>query len=152
MVCERCRFNPRAHSFKHFGSVGDVLLWYTAPADGQEVFDSNEKFLLFKADMDDALGKKWIWVFDCARMTSGHYSSIQFMRSLVKTLSNEHAEWLQKIYIINPDLWIRAAIAIMKPFMNSSVLNKIVFFETANIEFFAALKGARLSYRPWMQN
>lgn len=150
MACPQCKINPRAHSFVKFGQKANTGYWYTGAGRAEELVDTPEKFGYFSLHMNEAKqDAHWIWVFDCRNMTTQHYSSIDFMKRLVGSLSNEHAGFLQEIWIVNPNIWMRAAVAIMSPFMNAELVSKISFIEDTGIEFQAKLGSVRLFSLPW---
>jgi hypothetical protein len=83
-------------------------------------------------------------------MTNRHFTSIDFMKRLVGSLSNEHADLLNEIWIVNPNMFMRAAVTIMSPFMNSKLVSKIAFIEDTGIEFQARLDMVKLLSLPWV--
>lgn len=150
MACPQCKVNPKAHSFVKFGQKENVGYWYTAAGRGEELVNTPEKFGFFSLHMSQAKqDAKWIWVFDCAGMSTRHYSSIDFMKRLVGSLSNEHADILNEIWIVNPNVWMRAAVMIMSPFMNARLVSKISFIEDTGVEFLYKLDKVRLFSLPW---
>jgi hypothetical protein len=150
MVCPQCRINPLSHSFVKFGQKGAIGYWYTAAGEAEELVDTPEKFGFFRLHMNQAKqDAHWIWVFDCAGMTNRHYTSLDFMKRLVGALCDEHAEILDAIWIVNPNMWIRAAVMIMSPFMNKRLVEKISFVEDTGIGFLLRLTGVRILSSPW---
>ena len=147
MACPQCKVNPRAHSFVLFGTHGPLTYFYTAAGKAEELVDTPQKFGYFKMHMDAARGTPWVWVFDCGGMSTRHYSSIDFMKSLVGTLSNEHADYLQGIWIINGNGWMRMAVTIMSPFMNKKIVAKLAFVDS--ITFLERLQSISLTSLPW---
>jgi hypothetical protein len=150
MACPQCVVNARSHSFVKFGNKDETSYWYTGAGKADELVDTPEKFTYFKQHLDLAKETpKWIWVFDCSGMTSRHHSSVDFMKRLVGSLSNEHEDRLQAIWIVNPSLWIRTAVFILSPFMNQKLTKKIEFIEGTGANFFVKLIGVRLYSAPW---
>lgn len=148
MACPQCQVNPKSHSFIKFAKRGDITFFYTKPALACEPVNTPEKFGYFKQHMDEARGGTWIWVFDCADMKTKEVSSIAFMQRLVGTLSNEHADILQAILIINTNTWMRLAVNLLMPFMNKKITNKVMFFKGSS-EMVYELNGAKVSFIPW---
>jgi hypothetical protein len=150
MACPQCKANPKAHNFVKFGHKANTGYWYTAAARAEELVDTPEKFGYFSCHMNEAKqDAHWVWVFDCGGMTNRHYTSIDFMTRLVGSLSNDHANFLNEIWVINPNMWMRAAVALMSPFLNKKLVSKIFFIEDAGIEFLYKLQGVNLYALPW---
>ena len=149
MACPQCAVNPRAHSFIKFAQRDDTGYWYTGAGRADELVNTPEKFGFFRLHMNEAKqDAHWIWVFDCAGMGTRHYTSIDFMKRLVGALSNEHVEILTAIWILNPNVWIRAAVALMSPFLNARLVSKIIFLESTT-DFLCRVMDARIFATPW---
>ena len=114
MACPKCIENPESHSFTQFGKFGDANLIYTSPARALDYKESEEKIVNFKKHMDTALGAPWIWVFDCGGMQMKHFSSMNYTRRLAQILTNEHENYLQAIWIIRPNAWIKTTLKFLK--------------------------------------
>jgi hypothetical protein len=150
MSCPQCAGNPKAHSFIQFGeSPNGTKFWYTGAGKAEELVDTPIKFSYFKKHMDEARGSHWIWVFDCSGSVTRNESSFQFMTKLVGTLSNEHSDRLQGIYILHPTLWIRAAVALLTPFINRNITKNVRYFKTVDAVFLNEFRTARLNQIPW---
>ena len=150
MSCAKCEQNPKAHSFQKFGQKDDVAYWYTAPVDAIEKIDSVEKYEALKKHMDIAKGDAhWIWVFNCTDMCTQHHTPLKFMQLLVKSLSTEHSDSLKEIWFINPNMWIRTTIQVLRPFVHKNFLSKISFVPNMGVEFITKLNGVHFSTIPW---
>jgi hypothetical protein len=150
MACPQCISNPRSHSFIQIGETADgVRLWYTAAGQAEELVDTPAKFSYFKTHLDQARDSPWIWIFDCAKMTAHQQSSVAFMRSLVGALSAEHATLLQGILILHPNIWMRAAITLLSPFLHKKIIRNIRYFSQPDSHFLHEIRSARLSSMPW---
>lgn len=150
MTCPQCATNPNSHSFVQIGeSPEGVRLWYTAAGKAEELVDTPTKFAYFKTHLDQARGTRWIWIFDCAGMTTRHQSSVGFMRSLVGALSSEHSHLLQGILILHPTIWMRAAITLLSPFLHTKIIRNIRYFSQPDSYFLHEIRTARLSSIPW---
>jgi len=150
MACPQCAKNQKSHSFTKFGQKEGTGYWYTAPAAAEEPINTVEKFTYFKAHMEQAKqDATWVWIFDCAGMKVKHYASIDFMRRLVKSMSEDHGPILKEVWFVNPNVWIRTSIKILKPFINKDLVSKISFVDDTGAEFISRLTGVRLSAAPW---
>ncbi|NDB86050.1 MAG: hypothetical protein EB127_25620 [Alphaproteobacteria bacterium] len=141
MACPLCVIEPRSHSFRPQGSIGNITYYYTAPVEATERIRSEEQYALFKRHLDGALQRgSWIWIFDCSGMGIDHYTSVAFMNNIVHTLIAEHDEALQEVLIVHPSMWIRSAVWALTPFMNANLHRKIRFIATKkdlDLEFLA---------------
>lgn len=145
MVCRLCQLNPKAHNFINFAekTVNNhrISYYYTNPTKSLELIDSKEKFTYFKQHLDKAKERgSWIWVFDCANMRSEHYCSLEFMRNLMKEVSEEHMSSLKAIWIIHPNTWMRSAIQLVKPFFKSEIMNKLSVLEGTKLSLLDTLQ------------
>lgn len=150
MTCAKCEQFPNTHSFLKFGKKGEVAYWYTAPVDAIETIDSVEKYEALKAHMDIAKADtQWIWVFNCTNMRTHHHTPLKFMQLLVKSLSAEHGDSLKEIWFVNPNVWIKTTIQLLRPFVHKKILSKITFIPDMGAEFIIKLNGVHFSVIPW---
>ena len=150
MACPQCASNPRSHSFFQIGETADgVRLWYTAAGRAEELVDTPAKFSYFKTHLDQARSSPWIWIFDCAGMTTRHHSSVAFMRSLVGALSAEHTTLLQGILILHPSIWMRAAITLLSPFLSNVITRNIRYFDKPDSTFLHHIRTVKITSMPW---
>jgi hypothetical protein len=131
MVCLRCSSNPTSHSFRAHDFIQGITYYYTAPVEATVRINTDEAYAEFKEHLDGARqDHRWTWIFDCSGMTLEHYASVNFLRNLVYTLVQEHDQALQEILILHPSFWIRSAVWMVWPLMNSNLHGKIHFIET----------------------
>lgn len=71
------------------------------------------------------------------------------MRSLVGTLSAEHATLLQGILILHPSIWIRAAITLLSPFLSKVITQNIRYYDKPDSIFLHQIRSAKLTSMPW---
>jgi hypothetical protein len=125
--CPACKINPRSHSFEHIATAPNGLrIFYTAPALSEEP-ETPAKVRNLKIHMDGARLTKWVWVLDCSKMESRHSSSLDFIREISDILSREHSDTLQTIVVLNATLWVRWLAAAARAFVQSDLLEKVVF-------------------------
>jgi hypothetical protein len=145
MVCRLCQLDPKAHSFINFAekSINNhrISYYYTNPSKSSELIDSKEKFTYFKQHLDKAKERgSWIWIFDCAGMRSEHYCSLEFMRNLMKEVSEEHMTSLKAIWVIHPNTWMRSTIQLVKPFFKTEIMNKVNVLEETKLSLLDTLQ------------
>jgi len=143
MACPRCKMVPDAHSFNYFGTIADRKYYYTSPARARDYKETSETLTYYKLHINNAKTGEWVWIIDCAGM--------EIIKNMVKVLLDEHNGFLQKIYIIHPNTWIKTAMTVMKPFLKRETLDKILIIEGEKVELIVALeklglKGAALNW------
>ena len=150
MSCPKCEQNPNTHSFLKFGQKDDMAYWYTAPVDAVETVDSLEKYEALKVHMEIVKADaQWIWVFNCTNMRAHHHTPLKFMQLLVKSLSAEHGDSLKEVWFVNPNMWIKTTIQLLRPFVHKKFLSKITFLPDMGVEFITKLNGVRYLSIPW---
>jgi hypothetical protein len=150
MSCPKCEQTPNTHSFFKFGQKDDVAYWYTSPVDAVETVDSLEKYEALKVHMEIVKADvQWIWVFNCTNMRAHHHTPLKFMQLLVKSLSAEHGDSLKEIWFVNPNMWIKTTIQLLRPFVHKKFLSKITFIPDMGVEFITKLNGVRYLSIPW---
>lgn len=148
MPCKRCLEVPVAHSFKYFGELKDMKLYYTSPARALDYKETPDTLTYYKSHIDDAKYTKWIWVIDCAGMQMKHCSSIEIIKKIMKILLEEHNGLLEQIWILHPNTWIKGAVTIMKPFLKKETINKIKILEGEKLELLINLEKTGLTGKP----
>jgi len=154
MACVKCQENPEAHSFTLFGQFNGANLYYTAPARVLDYKESEEKIVNFKKHLDLARNSPWIWVFDCANMQMKHSSSLNYTRRLAQILANEHENYLQAIWIIRPNTWIKTVLKFLKTLFKTALLNKVILMEGEKLELYVNLEKKGINGKPlqWISN
>lgn len=140
MACPKCVEIPESHSFTHFGKFGEANLFYTAPARVLDYKESEQKIVNFKMHLDTAKGSPWIWVFDCGEMQFKHYSSMNYTRRLAQILTNEHEPYLQAIWIIRPNAWLKTTLKFLQSIFKSVLLSKVEIKEGEKLELYIKLE------------
>jgi hypothetical protein len=95
------------YSFDPLGTTNkgvDVI--YTNPARADPI-RGETGFAGFKSLLDPYRSRPWVWIFDCRGMTATHALNIDFVRRLSRVLESEHADSLQRVWILNMNSWIR---------------------------------------------
>ena len=140
MACALCLQDTRMHSFVRVGSLrtGDRL-FYTAPARARDVEHAG-KLALFHQHLRGAEGAPWSWVFDCAQMEMRHYSSLEFTTGLSRILEAEHGVWLQTIYVVRPNFFVRSTLNVLQWLLPNSTLRKVRMITDGDPYWLAALR------------
>ena len=143
MPCKKCLEKPNYHSFVKFGKIGDVNLFYTAPAKAQDLNEDGTKLANVLLHIEEGTEKKpWIWVVDCANMKIKHYTEMSFNTSLMRVLGND--PHLQAIWILRSNIWIRTTAALLKTIMKNNALNRVEYIDKTGLELFDSLRKKQL--------
>jgi len=79
--------------------------------------------------------KQWVWVFDSTDFNMKHFLQIEVGIELAKLISSKFSNNLQKIIIINPNMYILYVYRLVKPFLNKKLRSIIVMnYECKNIK------------------
>jgi len=152
-LCSKCKINPKTHHFVKFGSLNGMSLYYTSPVKSLEIIDNPEKFVYFKAHLEQAKAEgKWIWIFDCADMRNEHFVSIDFTKNLFKEISENQLNSLMGIWVIHPNTWMRTSISVVTPLFKKEVISKIKVVEGNRLELISNLEklGITGSASEWL--
>ena len=126
MECRECAVRPGSHSFQKIGIRDDAVVYYTSPARTCSLMDESDEALAnLKCHLDEAKGSKWDLILDCEFMRVRHQTSREYTEKIVAILTTEHAEWLQNVWIIHPNIWIRLFVKFMRPFYKDEVVSKM---------------------------
>jgi hypothetical protein len=127
MDCPACQLDPKTHSFQLLGEEDGAKTYYTAPALATGDEPNDIRTANFRKHLDTAVGGPWIWLFDCKDMDFRHYVDIEFVFSLVEIYEDDHVDYLQKIVILNPNLWVMGILTVLKTFVTSDLFDKIIY-------------------------
>ena len=140
MACALCATDPRMHSFVSLGALpSGARLFYTAPARVRDL-EHTGKLALFHQHLRTAEGTPWVWVFDCGQMEMRHYASLEFTMGLSRILEAEHGSWLQAIYVVRPNLFVRTTLNLLQWMLPNSTLRKVRVIADADPYWLAALR------------
>lgn len=125
-ICPICAVTPDSHSFIRLRESNDVVYFYTCPAKAIRYDDKVGILYHYSGMLTELNGKSWSWIFDSADFGLKHYLQISIAIELAKLVSR-YSSTLKKIFIVNPTWHIRMTLAVVWPFLNSSVRNSISF-------------------------
>ena len=143
--CKACATDPTTHSFRLVGRSDYRDIYYTSPAKATGREPDAIKIVNFKHHLDQVKEHKWVWIFDCSDMQIKHYSSLEFVGKLARILSEEHVHSLDKIFVVNPNLWMRGLLAFMKTVSASQLLKKTHVIEGSNFDMLIAMEKHGIS-------
>jgi hypothetical protein len=123
-ICKICEEDPSSHSFKIVGTYNNITYYYTCPAEATKYYDTEG--ILNHYDALLSLNKNnWAWIFNCKGFSAKHLLEIKVGIELAKLITNKYSDTLQQIVIINKNIYINTVVALIYPFLNDSIQNKI---------------------------
>jgi len=127
-ICPICRENPTSHSFSKISEENGIAIFYTAPAKATNLETAG---IITHYDLIlQHNNQPWILVFDYKDYSLlQQLSDIQTGIELAKLLNEKYSSNLQKIIIINSNIFVKTAIHIISFFLSNEMLNKIYIFE-----------------------
>ena len=123
--------------FKHIGMIGDVPLYYTAPAHLPKV-RSDVDFDRMKAYLDQ-IKTKWIWIVDCSGLTLDYCTNIRYAQRLADVLRKEHVDRLQVTWMLHVNPWVRGLLTLFS--------TEVLHLSPDRLELFVQLQRAGCAHR-----
>jgi hypothetical protein len=151
MPCPKCELQPGYHSFKHIGEANQVSVFYTNPEKSKDKDEEGTKLEHVTIHVQEgANGKPWIWVLDCGTMTIADYTEVSFNYGIYNLVTSD--PYLQEVWIIRPNIWIRSTIGFFQTFSYSKILQNISYIEGSNLEQleFLETKGVNKNGIHWL--
>lgn len=143
MPCPKCQVNPGAHSFVNLGMTPNgISVFYTCPAKAKDYKDEPNFVSYFKAHLEEAEGKPWIWIFDCQGFTQKHTSSIETGKGLIRLLDERHKNILQAVYMVHEAWHFHALFSMLKPFIKKEARKKMIQLTGSTLEILVKLEKA----------
>lgn len=134
-ICPFCALDPLSHSLIEFTEYKNTIYYYTCPSKAKLYFDTKSIINHYEGVLSEIPeDKQWVWIFDSTDFNMKHLLQIETGIELAKLLSNKFSNNLQKIIIINPNIYISSVYSLVYPFMNEklrSVININYKFKTA---------------------
>jgi hypothetical protein len=100
----------------------NTLYYYTCPSKAKLYFDAKSILNHYDGVLSEIPeNKQWVWIFDSADFNMKHFLQIEVGIELAKLISIKFSENLQKIIIINPNIYISSVYNLVHPFMNEKL-------------------------------
>jgi hypothetical protein len=104
----------------------NTLYYYTCPSKAKLYFDAKSILNHYDGVLSEIPeNKQWVWIFDSADFNMKHFLQIEVGIELAKLISSKFSENLQKIIIINPNIYISSVYNLIHPFMNEKLTSII---------------------------
>lgn len=134
--CPFCSLDPLSHSLIEITESNNTLYYYTCPSKAKLYFDAKSILNHYDGVLSEIPeNKHWVWVFDSTDFNMKHFLQIEVGIELAKLISSKFSNNLQKIIIINPNMYILYVYRLVKPFLNKKLRSIIVMnYECKNIK------------------
>jgi len=134
--CPFCSLDPLSHSLIEITESNNTLYYYTCPSKAKLYFDAKSILNHYDGVLSEIPeNKHWVWVFDSIDFNMKHFLQIEVGIELAKLISSKFSNNLQKIIIINPNMYILYVYRLVKPFLNKKLRSIIVMnYECKNIK------------------
>jgi hypothetical protein len=125
-VCEICKKCPNSHSFTKIKETNDEVFYYTCPSDATNNETEGIKYH-FNGELSGIKEKKWIWTLDLKNFGIKDLFAINNFIEITKIVTEKYSKNLEKINIINQNLYTEIIFNLIKPILNER-LRTIVNF------------------------
>uniref|UniRef100_A0A6C0EG16 CRAL-TRIO domain-containing protein n=1 Tax=viral metagenome TaxID=1070528 RepID=A0A6C0EG16_9ZZZZ len=134
--CPFCALDPLSHSLMEITESNNTLYYYTCPSKAKLYFDVKSILNHYDGVLSEIPeNKQWVWVFDSTDFNMKHFLQISVGIELAKLISSKFSGNLQKIIIINPNMYILYVYRLVKPFLNKKLRSIIEMnYECKNIK------------------
>jgi len=126
--CPKCSVDPSSHSLKKLGEKYNVEYYYTCPAQASLYYDEEGIYNHYNGVLNDISDEnKWVWIFDSHDFGLKHLMYINIGITLSTLISTKYSHNLQKIIIINPNIYTSTTYNILSYFLSDYVKSIIEF-------------------------
>jgi len=134
--CPFCALDPLSHSLMEITESNNTLYYYTCPSKAKLYFDVKSILNHYDGVLSEIPeNKQWVWVFDSTDFNMKHFLQISVGIELAKLISTKFSNNLNKIIIINPNMYILYVYRLVKPFLNKKLRSVIEMnYECKNIK------------------
>jgi hypothetical protein len=120
MSCKLCEADPTSHSFKFKGTFNDINYYYTCPAEATN-YDSQGIVTHFDLLLSENKNKKWACIIDCKGLSRKQLLEITTGIELTKFIVNKYSHSLERIIIMNKNIYFNMLINALSPFFNEKI-------------------------------
>jgi hypothetical protein len=124
-ICETCAQQPLSHSFRKLKETEESILYYTNPSKAILYQDTEGILSHYRKELNRLGTKRWKWIFDSDGFDWKHAMEVRTGIGLAKLISQEFAESLEDITIINPSWYITGMMMVVWPFLKEDIKHKI---------------------------
>lgn len=121
-TCPFCALDPLSHSLTEITEYNNTIYYYTCPSKAKLYFDAKSIVNHYNGVLSEIPeNTQWVWIFDSADFNMEHFLQIEVGIELAKLISSKFSGNLQKIIIINPNIYISSVYSLVYPFMNEKL-------------------------------
>jgi hypothetical protein len=132
-MCPLCSIDPSSHSLMKIKVTESKVFYYSCPSEAKLYFDCDGIIKHYDGFLNEIpKNKQWVWIFDSKNFNFKHFSQANIGIQLAKLISNKFSHNLLKIIIIHPTIYISLTYKMIKPFLDSNTIEKIIFDENEN--------------------
>lgn len=126
--CPTCKVDPSSHSLKKLGEKFNVEYYYTCPAEATLYYDEEGIYNHYNGVLNDIPeGNKWVWVFDSLDFGLKHLIYMNIGITLSTLVSTKYSHNLQKIIVINSNMYTSTIYTVLGYFLSDYVKSIIEF-------------------------
>ena len=119
-VCPFCSEDPSSHSFKQISNG----VFYTKPAEATRYWDCDSIVAHYDGVLSEFDGE-WSWIFDAQGFTVKYMLETDVALGLARLITTKHSHNLKKIFIVNPNWYVRVTLSLVLPFLPEKVRSVI---------------------------
>lgn len=101
------------YSLDVLGSHQGITLVYTAPAKG-DLIRTTAELTGFLDLLRPHASSPWIWIVDCAGMTTAHYTNLEMCQRVYELLKTEYQQTLRGLWLMRTNTWMKGLLKIFK--------------------------------------
>jgi len=121
-TCPFCALDPLSHSLIEITEYNNTIYYYTCPSKAKLYFDAKSIVNHYNGVLSEIPeNTQWVWIFDSTNFNMEHFLQIEVGIELAKLISSKFSGNLQKIIIINPNIYISSVYSLVYPFMNEKL-------------------------------
>lgn len=142
-LCDICAKEPYSHSFKLLQKRDDSFVYYTCVANAKKYNDENGIVYHYTRYLDQLpTDKKWVWLFDCSMLDAKHLVCYNVGVKLCELFDERiYGERLEKIVIMNPNMYVHMIYILISPFLSRSMAEKIVYdYDHHSVDYWLSQK------------
>jgi hypothetical protein len=122
-ICEKC---PNSHSLVKFDENSERIIYYTCPANATNN-ETDGIVTHYNGVLGEIGDKDWIWIVDFKGFGIKNFLEIGNAITLAKLITKKYGRNLQKIIIINQNIFTNTIFNIVSSFLSESIRNIVVF-------------------------
>jgi len=120
--CPFCSLDPLSHSLMEVTENKNTMYYYTCPSKAKLYFDVKSILQHYDGVLSEIPeDKQWIWIFDSTDFNMQHLLQVNVGIELAKLISSKFSRNLQKIIVINPNIYISSVYKLIYPFLNEKI-------------------------------